>query len=123
MHLDEEKTAVRPFVYALLENKAEISYKKVLEVVLAEARKLNIPIIRPTTVITDFELGIINAFQGLFGDIVRACWFHLRQSVNRHVQGEGLQRAYRDPNGNSIRQAAHMMPSCHLNTSLKLLIF
>lgn len=109
MHMGQEKTAVRPFVYALLENKAESTYRKVVETVIAEARKLQIPIIHPTTIITDFELAIINVFQKLFGDIVRACWFHLRQSVNRHIQGAGLQQTYRDPDDPSIRQAAHMM--------------
>lgn len=38
MHLGKQKTAVRPFVYALLENKAEFSYKKVQKLSLLKLR-------------------------------------------------------------------------------------
>lgn len=59
--------------------------------------------------ITDFELAVINAVVEVFGNIIRACFFHLRQAVHLHIQSEGLQTAYNDENDDSIRNAAHML--------------
>lgn len=108
----KQETAVRPFVFACLENKEERTYKKVLDIVIFEAQQLNIRIQLPRFIISDFELAIINALAEKFGDeIIKLCWFQLRQSVNRHIQEEGLQRDYRNENDPSIREAAHMMCS------------
>lgn len=60
--------------------------------------------------ISDFEMAIINAVIGCFGEeIVRLCYFHLNQSVYRHVQEKGLQTLYNDPDDRSIKTAAHML--------------
>ena len=44
----------------------------------------------------DFVLAILNACSDTFGEGVvhNCCFFHLRQNIYRHVQSEGLQRAY-----------------------------
>ena len=58
---------------------------------------------------TDFELCIINAVQSVFGDIARACFFHLQQRIYRRVQHEDLQQAHNDPNDKSVKVAAQML--------------
>lgn len=74
----EDKTLTLPFVYALLENKEQVSYKKIVDVVSTKAREFNIEINQPSVIMSDFELGIINAATILVGeDRVWACFFHL----------------------------------------------
>lgn len=103
------KTVHLPFVYALLENKREEAYLKVLNVVMTEAVKFRIPVNFPECILSDFEVAIINALLSKFGRIVKGCFFHLRQIVHRHIQQEGLQRAYTSEGDDSIRNAAHML--------------
>lgn len=65
----------------------------------------------PNRVMADFELGLINATREIFGmDLqIIACFFHLCQSVFRHVQSVGLQRNYNDANDATIRNAVRQM--------------
>ena len=71
-----------PFLYALLEKKHEVSFKKLLDILIKPARENNINVRLPHRLMTDFELAIINAAQDTFGvDKVSFCLFHLGQSV------------------------------------------
>ncbi|KAJ4428997.1 hypothetical protein ANN_25993 [Periplaneta americana] len=55
---------------------------------------LGIPGTVPNRVVTDFEQVIINSATAVLPDThISACFFHLRQSVYRRVQADGLQRA------------------------------
>ena len=88
----ERKVAI-PLVHSLLESKREEAYTKVLEVTLAYAENAGIRINFHQTVMSDFEIAIINATKTHFGeDVIRLCLFHLCQSVYRHVQSTGLQQ-------------------------------
>ncbi|XP_053946208.1 uncharacterized protein LOC128855375 [Anastrepha ludens] len=99
-----------PFVYALLENKEQKVYEKVFSVVLQEAERLGIDISLPIKVMTDFELAIINAVKIVIGeDKARCCFFHLCQNMYRHIQSEGLQKMYCDPEDRSVKVATHMI--------------
>lgn len=109
LHNDKEKTVFLPLVYALLERKLQETYSKVFEVLIREAQKLGILVVFPETVINDFEVAIIHAIYAHFGEMVLACFFHLRQSIYRHIQQEGLQVAYCDEFDDSIRNSAHML--------------
>ena len=74
------------------------------------ARESGINIIYPQTIMSDFELAIINAVRTHFGrNIIRLCLFHLCQSVYRRIQQEGLLRQYGDETDSSIRDAARTM--------------
>lgn len=104
--------AAFPFVYALLPNKEQASYTTVLEVVLDKCKAARIRSPDPNTVVSDFEVGIINAVTTVFPDAeLRLCFFHLGQSVYRHVQDAGLQVAYRDPDDRSVKEAVHQILS------------
>ena len=71
----KEQTVAMPLVHALLENKRQCSYDTVFRVILQEAAKLGYRNM-PTTLMTDFELAIINAGKDNFGeDIIKCCFF------------------------------------------------
>lgn len=108
-HKETEKTVFLPLVFTLMERKLEAAYSKVFDVIIRESRNFLIRIAFPETVICDFELGLVNAITEHFGNVVRNCWFHLRQIVYRHIQQEGLQIAYSDEVDDSIRNAAHTL--------------
>ena len=59
-------------------------------------------------VFNDMCISIINAAQTYIGN-VRACLFHLCQSVFRRVQSEGLQEQYNDENDRTIKEVTQMM--------------
>ncbi|XP_052123549.1 uncharacterized protein LOC113215949 [Frankliniella occidentalis] len=97
---------VFPFVFALLPDKSEASYRTVLQAVVDKCRDMRIASPKPVTVISDMEVGIINATKTIFSDAeIRLCLFHLRQAAWRHLQEGGLQVAHRNPEDDSIRNA------------------
>ncbi|KAK3909666.1 FLYWCH-type zinc finger-containing protein 1 [Frankliniella fusca] len=101
-----------PFVYALLTGKKETMYFKVLNVIRDKCRQFHINLPDPKTIISDFELGIINAAKAVYPDsVMRLCFFHLGQSMYRRVQEEGLQVVYNDPTDRSIKTAVHQILS------------
>ena len=56
------------------------------------------------------DLAIINACSRIFRTSeVKACFFHLSQSIYRKVQAEGLQIQYADAENEDVRTAARMM--------------
>lgn len=76
-----------PFVYALLPDKAQTSYTKVLQVVKEKAAEYNITMPEPETLVSDFELAIVNAVKAVFPhSTIRLCFFHLGQSVYRYAK-------------------------------------
>lgn len=103
----EEKKKALPLVYALLTNKTQAAYEKVFEVVNDECLRHGYNIITEF-VMTDFEMAIINAVEKM-DVVVKTCFFHLRQSLYRRIQQEGLQEAYNNPDDRSIKEAAQMM--------------
>jgi len=97
-----------PLVYALLESKEEAAYSKVYEVILSEAQKFGINIVKPQFVMTDFEQSIINATMKITGVEIHTCLFHLCQSLYRRIQAEGLQSKYNDSENRNIKITAQM---------------
>lgn len=105
----KEQTVALPFVYSLLEGKHTVAYSKVFDVVLQKCHTYEVRVSLPDKVLSDFELAIINSAKEHFGDRVRACFFHLRSNIWKHIQIYGLQTAYNDENDRSIKEAAQMM--------------
>ncbi|KAK3931037.1 GPI ethanolamine phosphate transferase 1, partial [Frankliniella fusca] len=105
----ERKTAL-PLVYALMTSKQQVHYSKVLDVVKSAATRFRVPLLFPTSVMADFEVAILNAVKAMIPDsIVRACFFHLGQSMYRKVAAVGLQKAYNDPEDRSVKNAVHSL--------------
>ena len=104
----EHKFAL-PLVYALMENKTEESYTKVMQETLFAAERLGLRVQHPQTM-SDFELAIINAVKSIFNcESIKLCLFHLCQFVYRRIQSEGLQEQYMNEDDDSIREAARSM--------------
>lgn len=52
-------------------------------------------ILRPAVILTDFEIAAIKAVQVVFPETVqKGCFFHLTQSIWKHIQKAGLTRKY-----------------------------
>ena len=78
-----------PLLYALMPNKHQRTYQNLFTNVNALTRQNA----HPENVITDFELGAINAFRQTFPNARQvACFFHFSQNVYRRVQRAGLQQ-------------------------------
>lgn len=64
----------------------------------------------PEMVMCDFEMGIINAASQHLGfSSISLCFFHLKQSMYRHVQSEGLATAYNDPSDRTLKLFIHQI--------------
>lgn len=80
---------VIPLVFCLLPDKKQKTYEKLLEI-LCEKNSLN-----PTTIMTDYETALINAFTKQFPNTeMRGCFFHFSQCIYRKIQTSGLKRKY-----------------------------
>lgn len=79
-----------PLIYILAPNKTKKMYEEAFKVVSDR-----VPECKPRFVITDFEIGAINAAKKFFPNAVfHGCFFHLCQSLWRHLQQLGLQSRY-----------------------------
>jgi len=73
-----------PFAYALLPNKEQASYQRVFQVLKDVSANFNTPLPEPETLLSDFELSIINAAIAEYPHAtVRLCFFLLAQSAYR----------------------------------------
>lgn len=105
----DEVVAV-PFVYALLTGKTTAMYQKVLEVVKEAVDTFHVAPCTPDKIMTDFELGIINACRAVYPAVpISCCYFHLGQIIYRRVQEEGLQAQYRSTEDRSVKRFTHML--------------
>ena len=75
----DEKPAVFPLVFALLENKTQETYTRLLTT-LNRIKPLS-----PDLWITDFEKAAINSIELIFPGTTRGCFFHLQQLLYRKV--------------------------------------
>ena len=81
---------VYPMFYALLQNKSQETYKRLLDVLLYLE-----PGIRPDTILCDFEKAFHNAVSEVFsGACIVGCLFHLGQSVWRKIGSLNLTSLY-----------------------------
>ena len=79
-----------PLFYALLPNKTQSTYEKMLEAVKKICPEMN-----PEIILTDFEKAAINAFKNAFPDAdAGGCRFHLAQSIMRHCDGAAMKNKY-----------------------------
>ncbi|KAI6648122.1 hypothetical protein LOD99_11931 [Oopsacas minuta] len=79
-----------PCVYALLPNKSIATYTKMWKVIRDAC-----PNCQPHYFFVDFEQSAINSFNSIWTlTQVKACFFHLSQSVYRKLQSLGLQSEY-----------------------------
>ncbi len=81
----------------LMRNKDTGSYRQVIQALKTGVRIVTGHRLRPRTVIVDFELAAMNAFESEFPNIsVKGCYFHFNQALWKHIQELGLVRAYKN---------------------------
>lgn len=79
-----------PFVYILFKTKRQEDYTRAFAQ-LQTILKLNVKII-----ITDFELGLVNAIKAVFPySIQKGCYFHFSQAIWRKIQIYGFVQQYK----------------------------
>lgn len=89
IHGLKENAAV-PLVYALLPDKSEATYTRLLR-----AMKNLEPLLSPRTVTTDYEKAMNNAFRTEFPNArLKGCFFHFTQCIFRNIQNRGLKQRY-----------------------------
>lgn len=77
---------VHPCLYALLPNKNQSTYSRLL----VEINNI-VPNLNPRSVSVDFEIAIHNAFRNQFNGIeIHGCFFHLLQNLKKHIAAVGL---------------------------------
>ena len=77
-------------VYALLPNKSEKTYSRMIELISP-----SIPDASHSRILLDFEQAPMNAFQKIFPSAqMSGCKFHLCQSFNRRINELGLKKVY-----------------------------
>lgn len=81
---------VFPVIYALLPNKTQDTYRRMLDAV-----KTLWPNLNPTSVSTDFELAALNAINATFPRAqMFGCLFHLAKNMKKKLASEGLMEMY-----------------------------
>jgi hypothetical protein len=72
-------------IYALLPNKQEKTYSRLLEILKTDVQN------EPVYIGLDFEQAIINSIRFILPDkTIHACYFHFRQNLWRQIQAFGF---------------------------------
>lgn len=88
MHVHVQGSVI-PCIYALLPNKTEETYRRFWAGIEQHLH------LQPHSVMSDFELASVNAMRNAFPDaVISGCFFHIGQSLWRHVQNSGLRELY-----------------------------
>lgn len=94
-----DHTSTVPIVYALMQSKAELLYQHVLQQIGEIATQFDIEL-NPSVILTDFERGMITAFQREFPESRHSgCFFHLSQNIWKRVQNNGLVQKFKASSG------------------------
>jgi len=81
---------VFPGMYALLPNKSETTYNRMIDLLIAKANSLG-KCLLPTTFQIDFEITMFNAIKNKYPDAqIRGCFFHYTQAIYKKVVDVGL---------------------------------
>jgi hypothetical protein len=89
-----------PFIYIFCTHKSQAMYSIIFDWLRQKAAELNVPI-RWQTVVTDFELSLLNALNISFPLVIRhGCFFHFCQCLFRKIQELGLSQIYNRNNIN-----------------------
>ena len=89
IHVIKDSISI-PVVFALLPNKKQESYTSVFMQIL-----ISKPNIKPQSIMSDFELAIVNGWKSVFPETKeRFCFFHFSQNIYRKICSEGLKQRY-----------------------------
>ncbi|CAF3533402.1 unnamed protein product [Rotaria sp. Silwood2] len=81
-----------PVAFCLLRRKNTTTYQEMINKILEFAPAWN-----PRTIMLDFEKTVLNVLSNNFAQVsLSGCYFHLRQSIHRQLQTQGLHKQYED---------------------------
>ncbi|RWS06458.1 uncharacterized protein B4U80_07347, partial [Leptotrombidium deliense] len=113
-----------PAIYALLPNKTDATYTRMLNVL-----KEKIPSLNPISILTDFEIAAQNAFKTVFPHVeIRGCFFHFSQAFYRQIRANRELNVLHDSenleNALHIRQlvALAFVPITDVSSSFSMLL-
>ncbi len=83
-----------PCLFVFMRNKEYATYKKALELLREEASKRDLNL-RPSFILSDFEINIIKSFKFHFPcAMIKGCYFHYCKCILSKVKKSGLQKEY-----------------------------
>ena len=92
-----KSSKVLPCAYGLMVSKRKAAYRRLFRELTDFVDEEHLPHLQPTSVMSDYESGMIEAFKEVFpGAEVNGCLFPFSQAVWKKIQGEGLQEAYKE---------------------------
>lgn len=92
---EEGSHKILPLVFGLLSHKTQRCYQIFMEIMRRYAINHCNIVLAPNMIITDFETAAINAVKNVFRNCQqKLCFFHLTQSIWRHIQSAGLAKRY-----------------------------
>ena len=92
-----------PVAIALLPDKQEVTYTRLLQLLCAEAINRQL-VFQPQVVHCDFEMAVFNSVANVLGINAIGSLFHFNQSIFRHIQTLGLQANYNNDNPLGVRR-------------------
>ncbi|XP_068218549.1 uncharacterized protein [Palaemon carinicauda] len=110
-----KKLGVHPILYIFLTNKQRSTYLRMFEMV-----KSLVPNLRPECIHCDFEQAVIGAMTECFPGVqIKGCFFHLAQSMQRHIAAVEATRQYNSDPDFSLKAkmilALVFVPHCDLD--------
>ncbi|PKB95693.1 hypothetical protein RhiirA5_436233 [Rhizophagus irregularis] len=109
----EKNSEILPLVYILMNEKSKELYQVLFQNLIKFAKENNISL-RPSKILTNFEIAAINASNKKFSGVInKGCLFHLEQSSWRKIQECGLTVQYGSDKHLSLRL-------CHLSLAFVL---
>ncbi|CAF4328575.1 unnamed protein product [Rotaria sp. Silwood2] len=120
-----DEFSMKPIVYSCCQDKSEECYHELLKSLLTYATKKNI-ILNPSSILIDFEQGMINAINDIFPQAsVKGCHFHFAQNIWKKVKKYNLVKLSKEEN--IRRQIANiialpLIPTNEINNSMEKII-
>ncbi|XP_068247635.1 uncharacterized protein [Palaemon carinicauda] len=110
-----KKLGVHSILYIFLTNKQRSTYLRMFEMV-----KSLVPNLRPECIHCDFEQAAIGAMTECFPGVqIKGCFFHLAQSMQRHIAAVGATRQYNNDTDFALKAkmilALAFVPHCDLD--------
>jgi hypothetical protein len=85
-----DEYSMKPIIYSCCEDKKQESYEELLQSLLVYATKKKL-VLNPSTVLIDFEQGMVNAINNVFPQaLVKGCHFHYAQNIWKKVKKYNL---------------------------------
>ncbi|CAF3764873.1 unnamed protein product [Rotaria magnacalcarata] len=85
-----DEFSMKPIIFSCCEDKSEESYRQLLQSLFTHATKNNI-VLNPSTILIDFEQGMVNAINDVFPHaLVKGCHFHFAQNIWKKIKKYNL---------------------------------